>query len=57
MSQNISSLQPKIGELYYTASCSNADVIGITDETKFDSTDYDFEIAVDDFNIIQKTRS
>ena len=53
MSQNISSLQPKIGELYYIASCSNADVIGITDETKLDSTDYDSEIAVDDFNIIQ----
>lgn len=48
MPQNINSVLPEIGELYYIASCSNADVIGITDETKLDSTVYHFEVAVDD---------
>ena len=55
MHLNINSLLNKIDKLRYIASSSNAAVIGIT-ETKLDNTVYDFEIAVDCYNIVQNDR-
>ena len=51
MHLNINSLLNKIDEWRYIASSSNAAVIGIT-ETKLDNTVYDFEVAVDSYNIV-----
>ena len=51
MRLDINSLLNKIDELCYIASSSNAAVIGIT-ETKLDNTVYDFEVAVDSYNIV-----
>ena len=53
---NINNLLNKIDELHYIASSFNDAVIGIT-EKKLDNTVYDFEVAVDDYEIDQNDRN
>ena len=53
---NINSLLLKIDELRYIAKNFNVTVIGIS-ESQLDNTVYDFEVAIDGYNIIRNDRN
>ena len=53
---NINSLLPKIDDLQYIVKNSNAAVICIS-ETKLNNTAYDFEVAIDGYNVVRSDRN
>ena len=53
---NINSLLSKIDELRYIAKKSNSTVIDIS-EAKLDNTVYDYEVAIDGYDIVRNDRN